>query len=170
MPQAQQNKPHLRGTMCCTSHLTFGISGSCAIGRDNHLAVRARSQVLTAVLMKMPCRLADGYRRFEGAYCFFRHCQAVQGDSFETSEDFNPLRPHIRSSYSPFICLSSSLFPCPFCLFLSLFSIFSSLLQSIEGFYTYFVDGWNPSFVFMVETRLRSDWSASGSTVCSQVA
>jgi hypothetical protein len=54
--------------------------------------------------------------------------------------------------------------------FSSFFSIFSSLLQSIKGFYTYFVDGWIPSFVFMVETRLRSHWSASGSTVCSQVA
>jgi hypothetical protein len=73
----------------CSSHLTFGKSGSYATGRDNHLAVRARNQVLTAVFMKMPCRLADGYRRFEGACCFLRQGQAVQGDSFETSEDYN---------------------------------------------------------------------------------
>ena len=164
----RQNKTSHISQKPCTCHLTFGASESCSTVRDNHQAVRARSQVLAAGLMKMPCRLADGYRRFEGAYCFLRQGQAVQGDYFETSEDFNLLRPHIRSSYSPFISPSSSLFPCP--LFLSLFSVFSSFVQSIKGLYTYFVDLWIPFFVFMVEMRLRSHWSASGSTVCSQVA
>lgn len=73
----------------CTSHLTFGTSGSCVTASDSHLAVSARSQVLTAVFMKMPCRLADGHRRFEGAYCFLLQGQTVQGDSFETSEKCN---------------------------------------------------------------------------------
>jgi hypothetical protein len=120
MPQAQQNKPHLRGIMLKSPYIRY-IWKLCHCSRQPP---------------GTECHVPDTYsgvnedamstgrwlpRRFEGSYCFLRQGQAVQGHSFETSEDFNLFRPHIRSSYSPFICPPSSLFPCPLCLFLPFF-------------------------------------------------
>jgi hypothetical protein len=123
-----------------------------AVPLVNHLAVRARSQLLTAVLMKMPCRLADVYRRFEGAYYFLRHSQAVQGDSFETSEDFNLLRPHIRPTAHSFACLHlyshvPFVFFIPF--FLSLVLSYSLLKASIH---ISSMAGFHPSYLWYKRT------------------
>jgi hypothetical protein len=144
MPQPQLNKPRLRGTLY--KKPLFVTSGSCATRRDRQLTVRARSQILIAVFVKV----------------LFRNVRRLL--SFSTGL-FVSYPYFLQSIHLPvFVFIPMSLVS-----FSSIFSIFSSFVWSIKGFYTYFGDGWIPFLVSMIETHLRSHWSASGSTLCSEV-